>query len=166
MGHSIRGFVARPETLAAVSARFPVAKLVTLDAGFAWVPATDAVVAAIDAADPAGERMARSIDFLFDHPTMLRLLADLSRAGPIAFVETDYVDGRGAQAATACVNGEVVTSQEGDGRPINHALRAIGVVRPSDEDEFDTVCLGKYRSMDAFEPAPKPTGATGSSTRG
>ena len=151
MGHSIRGFVARPETLAAVRARFPVAKLVALDAGFAWVPATDALMAEIDAADPAGERIGRTIDFVFDHPVMLRLLADLSRGGPIAFVETDYVDGRGAQAATACVDGQVVTSQEGDGRPINHALRAIGVVRPSDEDEFDTVCLGKYRSMDAFE---------------
>ena len=151
MGHSIRGFVARPETLAAVRARFPGAKLVALDAGFAWVPATDALMAEIDAADPAGERIGRTIDFVFDHPVMLRLLADLSRSGPIAFVETDYVDGRGAQAATACVDGKVVTSEEGDGRPINHALRAIGVVRPSDEDEFDTVCLGKYRSMDAFE---------------
>ena len=151
MGHSIRGFVARPETLAAVRARFPVAKLVALDAGFAWVPATDVLMAEIDAADPAGERIGRTIDFVFDHPVMLRLLADLSRSGPIAFVETDYVDGRGAQAATACVDGKVVTSEEGDGRPINHALRAIGVVRPSDEDEFDTVCLGKYRSMDAFE---------------
>jgi hypothetical protein len=151
MGHSIRGFVARPETLAAVRARFPGTKLVALDAGFAWVPATDALMAEIDAADPAGERIGRTIDFVFDHPVMLRLLADLSRSGPIAFVETDYVDGRGAQAATACVDGQVVTSQEGDARPINHALRAIGVVRPSDEDEFDTVCLGKYRSMDAFE---------------
>jgi hypothetical protein len=151
MGHSIRGFVARPETLQAVRARFSVAKLVALDAGFAWVPATDALMAAIDAADRAGEQIGRTIDFVFDHPVMLRLLADLSRGGPIAFVETDYVDGRGAQAATACVDGQVVTSQEGDGRPINHALRAIGVVRPSDEDEFDTVCLGKYRSMDAFE---------------
>jgi hypothetical protein len=151
VGHSIRGFVARPETLAAVRARFPAAKLVALDAGFAWVPATDALMAEIDAADPAGERIGRTIDFVFDHPVMLRLLADLSRGGPIAFVETDYVDGRGAQAATACVDGKAVTSEEGDGRPINRALRAIGVVRPSDEDEFDTVCLGKYRSMDAFE---------------
>ena len=151
MGHSIRGFFARPETLAAVCARFPGTKLVALDAGFAWVPATDALMAEIDAADPAGERIGRTIDFVFDHPVMLRLLADLSRSGPIAFVETDYVDGRGAQAATACVDGKVVTSEEGDGRPINRALRAIGVVRPSDEDEFDTVCLGKYRSMDAFE---------------
>ena len=94
--------------------------------------------------------MAGAIDFLFDHPAMLRVLADLSRSGPIAFVETDYFEGRGAQAATACVDGKVVASKEGDGRPINEALRAIGVVRSSDEDEFDTVCLGKYRSMDRF----------------
>ena len=100
---------------------------------------------------PAGERIGRTIDFVFDHPVVRRLLADLSRGGPIAFIETDYDDGRGAQAAAACVDGQVVSSEEGDGRPINRALRAIGVVRPSDEDEFDTVCLGKYRSMNGFE---------------
>jgi hypothetical protein len=151
MAHNIRGFVGRPETLQALCARFPNAKVVGLDAGFALVPGTDALIAAIDATNPAGEAMAKSIDFLFDHPAMLRLLADLSREGPIAFVETDYFEGRGAQAATACVDGEVVASGEGDGRPINRALRAIGVVRPPDEDEFDTVCLGKYRSMQPFE---------------
>lgn len=135
----------------AICVRFPGAKLVKLDAGFALVPGTRALIAAIDAADPAGERLAGSIDFLFDHPVMLRALAALSGDGPIAFIETDYFEGRGAQAATACVNGQVVSSNEGEGRPINEALRAIGVVRPSDEDEFDTICLGKYRSMQAFE---------------
>lgn len=157
MGHSIRGFVARPEALQAIRVRFPAARLVGLDAGFALVPGTDALIAEIDAADPAGEGMAGSIDFLFDHPAMLRLLADASAQGPIAFVETDYVDGRGAQAATACVDGKVVSSKEregdGDGgpRPINSALRALGVARAPGEDEFDTVCLGRFRSMSAFE---------------
>ena len=170
MGHSIRGFVARPETLQAIRARFPAAKLVGLDAGFALVPGTDALIAEIDAADPTDEGMARSIDFLFDHPAMLRLLADASAQGPIAFVETDYFEGRGAQVATACVGGSVVTSKErqgegqGEARPINSALRAIGVARAPGEDEFDTVCLGKFRSMAAFESAA--AGATGSSTRG
>lgn len=168
MGHSIRGFVARPETLQAIRARFPSAKLVGLDAGFALVPGTEALIVEIDAADPAGERMARSIDFLFDHPAMLRLLADVSARGPIAFVETDYSGGRGAQAATACVDGKIVASKErqgegeGEARPINHALRAIGVARAPGEDEFDTVCLGRFRSMAAFDSAD----STGSSTRG
>ena len=152
MGHSIRGFVARPETLAAVRARFPAAKLVALDAGFAWVPATDALMAEIDAADPAGERIGRTIDFVFDHPVMLRLLADLSRGGPIAFVETDYVDGRGAQAATACVDGKVVTSR-GRRRPADQprAARHRRRPRPRTRTSSTPVCLGKYRSMDAFE---------------
>jgi hypothetical protein len=150
MSHSIRGFVARPETVQALCARFPVAKVAPLDAGVGLVPGTPALIEAMDSADVLGERMAGAIDFLFDHPVMLRVLADLSRSGPIAFVETDYFGGRGAQAATACVDGKVVASKEGDGRPINEALRAIGVVRSSDEDEFDTVCLGKYRSMDRF----------------
>ena len=170
MGHSIRGFVATPETLQAIRARFPAAKLVGLDAGFALVPGTDALLAEIDAADPTGEGMARSIDFLFDHPAMLRLLADASAQGPIAFVETEYLGGRGAQAATACVDGKVVASKErqgdgdGEARPINKALRAIGVTRAPGEDEFDTVCLGKFRSMTAFDSVGDD--ATGSSTRG
>jgi hypothetical protein len=152
MAHSIRGFIGRPETLQAICARFSGAKAVRLDAGFALLPGTRALIAAIGAAYPEGEpRLASSIDFLFDHPAMLRALSAFSADGPIAFVETDYDDGRGAQAATACVDRKVVTSAEGEGRPINQALRAIGVVRPPDEDEFDTVCLGKYRSMDAFE---------------
>jgi hypothetical protein len=151
VAHNIRGFVARPETVQVICARFPVAKVERLDAGVAFVPGTSALIGAIDAADGAGAAMAGTIDFLFDHPVMLRVLADLSHAGPIAFVETDYFGGRGAQAATACVNGKVAASKEGDGRPINEALRAIGIVRNADEDEFDTVCLGKYRSMDRFE---------------
>ncbi len=154
MGHSIRGFVGRPGTLEAIRARFPVAKLVPIDAGFALVPGTRPLLAAIDGADPGGERLADAIDFLFDHPVMQRALAELSRGGPIAFVETEYFEGRGAQAATAFVNGEAVAAsegKEGEGWPINEALRAIGVVRASDEDEFDTVCLGKFRSMRDFE---------------
>ena len=77
---------------------------------------------------------------------MQRALTELSRGGPIAFVETDYFEGRGAQAATAFVNGEVVAAsecKEGEGWPINEALRAIGVVRAA--DELDTVCLGKFQ---------------------
>ena len=49
------------------------------------------------------------------------------------------------------MNGQVATAKEGEGWPINEALRAVGVVRAPDEDEFDTVCLDKYRSMRHFE---------------
>jgi hypothetical protein len=118
MSHGIRGFVARPEMVQVLCARFSVATVAPLDAGVAFVSATSALIGAIDVADPAGDRdrerdrnrMAGTIDFLFDHPVMLRVLADLSHSGPVAF----------------------------------------GVVRHSDEDEFDTVCLGKYRRMDRF----------------
>ena len=160
MAHSIRGFVgkAATATVQAICARFPGAKVVRLDAGFALVPGTRVLMDAIDAADPSGERMGTTIDFVFDHPVMLRVLAAFSGNGPIAFVETDYFQGRGAQAAAACIDGRVVTAKEGEGRPINEALRAIGVVRPPDEDEFDTICLGKYRSMDAFESVPAEAG--------
>src|SRR4029079_13546301 len=73
MGHSIRGFAAGPETLQEIRARFPAAKLVGLDAGFALVPGTDALIAEIDAADPTGEGVARGTHLLFASPAILRL---------------------------------------------------------------------------------------------
>lgn len=78
-------------------------------------------------------------------------------AGPhaVAYIETSYFGGRGSQAAAVLGNGGMllrsarpvvahVPTPEG---PINAALRAIGVQATGGRDEFDTVGLGRFRSM-------------------
>jgi hypothetical protein len=174
VGHQITAFVGRPETLHAIVGRFPAAKVVELDAGFAMVPATEALLDAIVAADPAGEGL-RETGLLFDDPVLVRALIEFSRSGPIALIETHYFGGDGEQAAAACVGGRVVCSKQhstetdpsgplyenvngrfvasksGESWPINQALREIGVVRAGGQDEFDTVGLVVHRNMGRFE---------------
>lgn len=73
----------------------------------------------------------------------------------MVYVETEYFGGVGEQSATAFVDGrEAVAPQRarGGGGAINQALRAIGTVRSAELDEFDTVGLGRWRSMDDYAP--------------
>lgn len=74
--------------------------------------------------------------------------------GGLAYIETAYFGGAGVQSAMAFVDGrEVVAPQSKRGTgPINQALRRIGVVRTLAEDAFDTIGLGKRRSMTDDEP--------------
>lgn len=74
----------------------------------------------------------------------------------IAHVNTNYFGGAGTQGATYWENGEEkfhFYQDEYDeetlfSSPINTALRMMGVVKDPDMDEFDTINLGHYRSLD------------------
>lgn len=69
-----------------------------------------------------------------------------------ALIETDYFGGLGSKSAAVYRGAtEVMQPQVGD-RPINKALRLLGVKAGEGRDEFDTVGLGKYRDFfDLFE---------------
>lgn len=72
----------------------------------------------------------------------------------VAKVETDYFGGLGNQNAEVFINGEKVLDQNDEFdhslRPINSALKMLGVKRKEGMDEFDTVGLGKRRTNDDF----------------
>jgi hypothetical protein len=73
--------------------------------------------------------------------------------GPIAYVETDYFGGSGAQAATAYIDGKAAVVEvelATTPHPINDAVRMIGVVGTNVLDEFDTLGLGRHRRMDQW----------------
>ena len=82
------------------------------------------------------------------------LAAATAQGGGLAYVETEYFGGTGAQAATAFINGREAMAPEhaSAAGPINQALRRIGVVREGANDEFDTIGLGERRRMDDYEP--------------
>ncbi|MCW8879754.1 MAG: hypothetical protein OQJ89_14875 [Kangiellaceae bacterium] len=63
-----------------------------------------------------------------------------------AIIFTDYFGGVGEQYAMVYSAGEVVMEETEGG--INQALKVIGVLKKGDLDEFDTICLGQYRSFD------------------
>ncbi|GAB2198948.1 hypothetical protein [Sessilibacter sp. MAH4] len=65
-----------------------------------------------------------------------------------AIIMTEYFGGIGEQYASVYSEGETIMPETKDG--INEALRKIGVVRANNKDEFDTICLGNYRSFDEY----------------
>lgn len=72
----------------------------------------------------------------------------------IASISTDYFGGMGNQSAKVFVNNEKVFDEDDEFdykiRPINSALKLLGVERKDGMDEFDTIGLGKYRHNDDF----------------
>lgn len=90
---------------------------------------------------------------------LVSLLQEISSIGPVAYIETDYYGGVGSQAGATFVNGEPVVikvepevkSVERTIGPINSALRALGVARTESLDEFDSLGLGRFRSMEDWE---------------
>ena len=65
-----------------------------------------------------------------------------------AIISTNYFGGVGKQYATVLSSGNVVM-EEKEGA-INEALKLIGVTKKEALDEFDTICLSRYRSFDAY----------------
>ena len=72
----------------------------------------------------------------------------------VVFITTDYFGGIGNQTAKVYENGKVIYHETDEfefNRPINTALKMIGVVKEVGIDEFDTIGLGGYRSHKYFE---------------
>jgi hypothetical protein len=75
-------------------------------------------------------------------------VAQLSRGGVVAQIETEYFGGLGGQSATAWRDGRVVFGPaKGESGPINGALKLLGV-RCTNTDEFDAVGLGRVRQTE------------------
>jgi hypothetical protein len=70
------------------------------------------------------------------------LLLDLSRFGPLAYIETEYFGGTGGQGAVVYSGREVVMGPEWhDSGPISRALGLIGVKRRPVGGRFSTLGL-------------------------
>ena len=73
--------------------------------------------------------------------------------GGLAYVETEYFGGTGAQSAMAFVDGREVVSPQSGGGAVRSIRRCDGSAsRARADDEFDTVGLGERRSMADYEP--------------
>lgn len=153
MGHSVHLIIGRGEAVAAFLRQWPGSRSVELRGGWRAIPVDDALYAAIEAEHPGAVRPS-GLDV-----SPLGLSAALASVtasgGGLAYIETEYFGGAGAQSATAFVDGSEVMAPQtahGGAGPINQALRRIGVVRTDADDEFDTVGLGERRSMADYEP--------------
>lgn len=89
--------------------------------------------------------------FAYMSAALAELLADQSRYGPVAYIETDYFGGVGEQAAAAWDSRRLtVPPQRAKYGPINAALTALGASAGSSYDAFEAVGLTHCRQMDAW----------------
>jgi hypothetical protein len=145
MGHYIQGLIFHRDLVPGAKRLIPSGKSVSLAQDLCFMPITDKVLADLRLAHPevgedkvGFERLSGGVE---------HVAVELSREGPVAYIETEYNGGEGAQASVAWRNGTVVlpprTAESG---PINEALVLLGVARQNAHDEFDAVGLGQYRS--------------------
>jgi hypothetical protein len=92
--------------------------------------------------------------FAYLSPELSEFCADVSKKGPLVYLETDYFGGVGTQAAVAFAQGLVwhPTPVSGEGA-INIALQTLGVGVSPGLDEFDSVGLSRYRSTSDWKEA-------------
>lgn len=166
MGHSVRLIIGRPDDVARLVQRWPQTRAVELLAGWMAAPLTDALYDALTAWRPNSA----AVDaFDMAPPGLADALNEASQeGGALAYVETEYFGGTGDQSGGAWRDGAMRVAERGHGS-INVALHAIGVVDAAGMDAFDTIGLGRRRSMDAYEPvtiapeataSPSPSGAS------
>jgi hypothetical protein len=163
MGHYIQGFIAEASALREATSQLTNARCVPLRLGYSFLPITDVLA-------PETEDTPHDV---FDRltTTLVEWAQRTSEETPIAYIETDYHGGDGAQSSIVwsrgqCIlgpletvdgyqDGKVVDTPLLDGA-INQAMRRLGVDRGDVRDEFDALGLGWNRSNDDWLNDPDP----------
>ena len=148
VGHTIQGLIVSPEAAAKATAVHGAVPVALNASSLAFIPMTDALFDQLatlfpDAVDEAyGEFWKLS-------PSGSLWMREVSTAGRVAYVETEYFGGGGAQAAAVWEAGQSIYGPKlGAVGPVNEALRLLGVVRTQTDDEFAVAGLHRHRSND------------------
>ncbi|MFO0890363.1 MAG: hypothetical protein U0790_14620 [Isosphaeraceae bacterium] len=169
MAHGVEALIASEKPLRNGLSGLRRAEVIPLQQGLALVPVTDAFYDQVASQIPlAGASRIGELWKL--SPNLVELARRISVSTPVAYVETDYSGGVGTQAAVVWHHGRIslcplkidegVRLEAGNikrafralpvklrqGRPINQAIRDLGVRTWWLLDEFDAIGLGRYRS--------------------
>lgn len=124
-------------------------RLVRLEKGLSMVPLSEALVQEIQASAPpetgGPSDVVDALEFLT--PAVERWARELSQGTAVAYVETEYFGGEGYERAAVWKDAELAVGPLDGAGSINRALRALGVVAPDGQQEFDAVGLGRRRTL-------------------
>ena len=164
MGHEIQCFIGRFETINEIVLPLGpiIPTIVELPQNFSCLFLCDAVYDTIHK-DRNSDSNNDIEPFWFFNSTINKYLEDNKPRGNFIYIETVYCGGTGKQSAGFFTDGKLLSTYTSDyhtivrtffsypktflERPINKALRQLGVIRDSKADEFDTIGLGRYRDM-------------------
>ena len=153
MSHNLVGLVGRPDILSRFADLWPQPSPTTLLQGFALIGLDEVRLDSLAVSD--GPSIA---GFVYLHADMVQAIASLgSGAEPWLYFETGYFGGTGMQAAALFRagavqwhrnSGHVQQRDKSRTSPISEGLAEIGVKRGLLGDEFASIGLGKFRSLD------------------
>lgn len=153
--YELAALIGAGDLLRSVASDLPQARVVDLVQGLALVPVTRELSVALAG---IGDPLPPETGFWRWSPGVLHLLQRASAAGPLAYLEADYLGRDGRQAAAVWHGGVVVCGplflsrsepfpRTGAG-PIGAVLRKLGVVAAGPQDEFVVLGLGRHRSTE------------------
>jgi len=146
MGYTLQGFIGSALVLKTLGVRFLTAKVVSLSDELALVPLDDALQ---DEINQGTEQLLEPWDTLTEK--IASVGCELSRHGIVAYAEADYFGGTGDQSCVVWEKGKERLREIRTEKAINHALKLLGVVCSAEAvDEFDTVHLGRHRSVEGW----------------
>ncbi len=149
MGHCIQAIVTTSDIAESLRTIYPQLPGVKAPQGYVILPVDGEFIDDVTEArlsQSTGTFILPPEAFMLLTETFHSLLRDLSRFGPLAYIETDYFGGVGAQGAAVYSGREVVMELRWRNfGPVNQALKLIGVKRRLLGDRFSALGLYKYR---------------------
>lgn len=100
----------------------------------------------IDLCDLGDKELLGQID-----PVIERLGLKFSLKGDVAYLGAEFFGGEGCQTSVVFSNKEMNSPPMIAAHAINSALRALGVEKGKEFDEFDALGLGKHRMTENWE---------------
>lgn len=143
-GHRIAGFVAEFDVLRAAAAGLRTARVARLVGELGFLPVTDELAAETGGGAAPPEELRRLTAGL------ARLGAEMSSRDSIVYVETDYADADGAQAAVVWHTGDVVQGPERSRDAIEDALFWVDVEQGDCYDAFEAAGLDRHRGNEGW----------------
>ncbi|GAA1351672.1 hypothetical protein GCM10009612_08830 [Streptomyces beijiangensis] len=152
VSYDLKAVIAERGLLTAAAATIAGARITPLRCGLAVMPMTDDLFAVVGT--PKGDcvpgfwRLPAGFD---------EVLSSWSKAGPVAFVESEYFGGVGEENAAVWSAGQLALgplhmteddAEPATGTPVVRALHALGIRASASEDEFQVAGLGEHRNWE------------------
>lgn len=154
MSYALKAVVAEAELLTAAAAGLPSARTAPLRHGLALLPMVGAFFRELTT-DSSGVYPG-----FWDLPAgLVPTLAEWSKVGPVAYVESEYFGGTGEENTAVWRDGRLALGPlhllEGDpvsaqGSPVARALRELGIQPAGSSDEFAVAGLDQHRESESW----------------
>lgn len=147
MGYTIRAVLAKEEIFAPPPAWIADSRVIPLAAGISMIPFSSKLCEQFGPEERP--LLYDSYDIFLHLPEgLVPELQALSAGGTIVYVESEYHGGSGEQQAMAWKDGKVLMAPEESRNAINSALWHLEITSEPGKDRFDTLGLGRERSVD------------------